>query len=92
MCNNLTSALNVEDCSYSNLEFETCQINEVQNWRILCFINYKFFQSKLKYKFLSNWRKCNNKLLYFLGGDVGDDNTINVCDSDATFNIKSITW
>ena len=87
MCNNLTAA-NVEDCSYSPSGFETCQINGAQTgeYYVLLITNYSNQNCNINFSQTGGNATTN---CCILGGDAGDDNTINVCDSDASFNMQN---
>ena len=59
------------------------------NWRILCFINYKNYSNQnCNINFSQTGGNATTNCC-ILGGDAGDDNTINVCDSDASFNMQN---
>ena len=81
---------NVEDCSYSASGFETCQINGAQSgdYYILLITNYSNQNCNINFSQTGGNATTN---CCILGGNAGDDNTISVCESDISFNIKSIT-
>ena len=87
MCNNLTAA-NVEDCSYSASGFETCQINGAQSgdYYILLITNYSNQNCNINFSQTGGNATTN---CCILGGNAGVDNTISVCQSDASFNMQN---
>tara|TARA_B100000683_G_scaffold121597_1_gene119467 strand:- start:1131 stop:6497 length:5367 start_codon:yes stop_codon:yes gene_type:complete len=87
MCNNLTAA-NIEDCSYAPWSTETCQINGAQtgDYYVLLITNYSENPCNINFSQTGGNATTN---CCILGGDAGDDNTINVCDSDALFNMQN---
>ena len=87
MCNQLTPA-NVEDCSYSPTWNETCQINGASNgdYYVLLITNYSNQACNINFNQTGGNATTN---CCILGGNAGDDNTISVCDSDASFNMQN---
>ncbi|MAR39143.1 MAG: hypothetical protein CMD22_00385 [Flavobacteriales bacterium] len=87
MCNQLTAA-NVEDCSYSPTWDEVCQINGAStgDYYVLLITNYSNQSCNINFNQTGGNATTN---CCILGGDAGDDNTISVCDSDASFNMQS---
>ena len=85
MCNQLTAA-NVEDCSYSPTWNETCQINGAPagQYYVLLITNYSNSACNINFSQTGGNATTN---CCILGGDAGDDNIINICDSEPTFNM-----
>jgi len=85
MCNQLTAA-NIEDCSYSTQSTETCQINGAStgDYYVLLITNYSNSPCNITFSQTSGNATTN---CCILGGDAGDDNTLDVCDTDSPFNM-----
>ena len=81
MCNQLTAA-NVEDCSYSGTWNEFCDINGAStgDYYVILITNYSNQNCNITFSQTSGTATTN---CCILGGDAGDDNTLNICDSIA---------
>ena len=87
MCNQLTAA-NVEDCSYSGTWNEFCDINGAStgDYYVILITNYSNQNCNITFSQTSGTATTN---CCILGGDAGDDNTLNICDSDPVFNMET---
>ena len=87
MCNQLTAA-NVVDCSYSSTWNEFCQINGASSgdYYVLLITNYSNQTCNITFSQTSGNATTN---CCILGGDAGDDNTVNICDTDPSFNMMN---
>ena len=85
MCNQLTAA-NIEDCSYSASSTETCQINGAStgDYYILLITNYSNNACNINFSQTGGNATTN---CCILGGDAGDNNALNICDTDPQFNM-----
>ena len=85
MCNQLTAA-NIEDCSYSASSTETCQINSAStgDYYVLLITNYSNNACNINFSQTGGSATTN---CCILGGDAGDDNALNICDTDPQFNM-----
>jgi len=87
MCNQLTAA-NIEDCSYSWLSTETCQINgaSIGDYYVLLITNYSNNPCNINFSQTGGSATTN---CCILGGDAGNDNTLNICNSDPAFIMEN---
>ena len=87
MCNQLTAG-NIEDCSYSWLSTETCQINGASagDYYILLITNFSNSACNINFSQTAGNGTSN---CCVLSGDAGNDNTYNICDSDSSFIMEN---
>ncbi|MDB0027287.1 gliding motility-associated C-terminal domain-containing protein [Flavobacteriales bacterium] len=86
MCNNLTAG-NTEDCSYSPTWNETCQINNASVGDYYVILITNFSNSPCNINFTQTGGTGSTDCC--IAGDAGNNNSIDLCETDPNFNMQS---